>query len=44
MTKIVKRLALLMLMLPFVACEETNYEADEFVGKKTISQLSTDNF
>ena len=26
MTKIVKRLALLMLMLPFVACEETNYE------------------
>ncbi|MBQ1191667.1 MAG: hypothetical protein IIX43_05285, partial [Bacteroidales bacterium] len=44
MAKIVKRLALLMLMLPFVACEETNYEADEFVGKKTISQLSTDNF
>lgn len=44
MTKIVKRLALLMLMLPFVACEETNYETDEFVGKKTISQLSTDNF
>lgn len=34
MTKIVKRLALLMLMLPFVACEETNYETDEFVGKK----------
>ena len=44
MTKIVKRLALLMLMLPFVACEETNYETDEFVGKKTITQLSTDNF
>jgi hypothetical protein len=39
MTKIVKRLALLMLMLPFVACEETNYETDEFVGKKTITQL-----
>jgi hypothetical protein len=31
-------------MLPFVACEETNYETDEFVGKKTITQLSTDNF
>lgn len=44
MTKIVKRLALLMLMLPFVACEETNYETDEFVGKKTITQLSTDKF
>lgn len=44
MKKIVKRLALLMLMLPFVACEETNYETDEFVGKKTITQLSTDNF
>jgi hypothetical protein len=44
MKRIVKRLALLMLMLPFVACEETNYETDEFVGKKTITQLSTDNF
>lgn len=44
MGKTIKRLALLMLMLPFVACEETNYETDEFVGKKTITQLSTDNF
>ena len=44
MKRIIKRLALLMLMLPFVACEETNYETDEFVGKKTITQLSTDNF
>ncbi len=44
MTKIVKRLAFLMLMLPFVACEESNYETDEFVGKKSITQLSTDNF
>ena len=36
MTKIVKRLALLMLMLPFVACEETNYETDEFVKIKLL--------
>ena len=44
MGKTIKRLAFLMLMLPFVACEESNYETDEFVGKKSITQLSTDNF
>lgn len=44
MGKTIKRLAFLMLMLPFVACEESNYEVDEFVGKKSITQLSTDNF
>lgn len=44
MGKTIKRLVFLMLMLPFVACEESNYETDEFVGKKSITQLSTDNF